>query len=90
MIFLVISRLNFTGHLDILMLETLQDFLQAALGACAGYCLIFYFGVYRSRLRMAQKWSILDQTWQACQRSKMVSLSVFDHLGPFWSISNKN
>merc|ERR1712112_272309 len=46
---------------------------------------------------MAQ-WSILDQngqTWQACQRSKvvqkgpkgskMVNLSVFDHLGPFWA-----
>ena len=41
---------------------------------------------------MAQKWSILDQKWQAFQRSKvvqngtkMVNLSVFDHLGPFWA-----
>ena len=44
---------------------------------------------------MAQKWSNLDQKWQACQRSqvvqkglkgtKRVNLSLFDHLGPFWA-----
>ena len=54
--------------------------------------LVTYRGLERSKI-----WSILDQigqTWQACQRSKvvqkgpkgtkMVNLSVFDHLGPFW------
>ena len=40
-------------------------------------------------------WTKNGQTWQACQRSKvvqkgpkgskMVNLSVFDHLGPFWA-----
>ena len=40
-------------------------------------------------------WTKNGQTWQACQRSKvvqkgpkgtkMVNLSIFDHLGPFWS-----
>ena len=40
-------------------------------------------------------WTENGQTWQACQRSKlvqkgprgfkMVNLSVFDHLGPFWA-----
>ena len=52
-------------------------------------------------------WTKNGQTWQACQRSKvvqrgpkgtkMVNLSLFDHLGPrlgpsgpFWTISNKN
>ena len=40
-------------------------------------------------------WTKNGQTWQACQRSKwvqkspkatkMVSLSLFDHLGPFWA-----
>ena len=38
MIFSVISRLNFTGHFDILMLYPLQNFLLAALEACAGKC----------------------------------------------------
>ena len=55
--------------------------------------LVTYRGLERSKI-----WSILDQigqTWQACQRSKvvqkgpkgtkMVNLSVFDHLGPFWA-----
>ena len=57
----------------------------------------FYSGFDRSRLGKAQKWSILDkngQTWQACQRSKVVqkgpkgtktvNLSAFDHLGPLF------
>ena len=52
-------------------------------------------------------WTKNGQTWQACQRSKvvqrgpkgtkMVNLSLFDHLGPrlgpsgpFWTISDKN
>ena len=52
-------------------------------------------------------WTKKGQTWQACQHSKvvqkgpkgtkMVNLSVFDHLGPilgpsgpFWTISDKN
>jgi hypothetical protein len=40
-------------------------------------------------------WTKNGQTWQACQRfkvvqkglkgTKMVNLSVFDHLGPFWA-----
>ena len=40
-------------------------------------------------------WTENGRTWQACQRSKvvqkgpkgikMVNLSVFDHLGPFWA-----
>ena len=40
-------------------------------------------------------WTKNGQTWQACQHSKvvqkgpkgtkMVNLSVFDHLGPFWA-----
>ena len=54
---------------------------------------VTYRGLERSKI-----WSILDQigqTWQACQHSKvaqkgpkgtkMVNLSVFDHLGPFWA-----
>ena len=39
----------------------------------------FHFRVHRSWLGMAQKWSILDQKWQACQRSKVVQK------GPKWS-----
>ena len=52
-------------------------------------------------------WTKKGQTWQACQHSKavqkgpkgtkMVNLSVFDHLGPilgpsgpFWTILDKN
>ena len=35
-------------------------------------------------------WPKNGQTWQACQRSKVVNLSLFEHLGPFWTISNKN
>ena len=52
-------------------------------------------------------WTKKGQTWQACQHSKvvqkgpkgtkMVNLSVFDHLGPlldpsgpFWTISDEN
>ena len=52
-------------------------------------------------------WTKNGQTWQACQRSKgvqkgpkgtkMVNISLFDHLGPrlgpsgpFWTISDKN
>ena len=67
----------------------------------------FYSGVDRSWLGMAQKWSILDQKWpnmaglSTLQRgpkgTKMVNLSLFDHLGPclgpsgpFWTISDKN
>ena len=40
-------------------------------------------------------WTKTGQTWQACQRSKgvqkgpkgtkMINLSLFDHLGPFWN-----
>ena len=58
--------------------------------------LFFYFGVHRSLLGMAQKWSILDQKWQDCQCSKvaqkgnkgtkMVIPSVVDDLGPFWAL----
>ena len=57
---------------------------------------LFYFGVHRSRLdgpEMVHFRTKYDQTWQACQRSKvvqkspkgtkMINLSVFDHLGPF-------
>ena len=67
----------------------------------------FYSGVDRSWLGMAQKWSILDQKWpnmaglSTLQRgpkgTKMVNISLFDHLGPrlgpsgpFWTISDKN
>ena len=56
---------------------------------------------------MALKWSILDEKGQACQHSKkvqkglkgtkIVNLSVVDHLGPIlgpsgrlWTISDKN
>ena len=54
---------------------------------------------HKSMAGRRQKWSIWTkngQTWQACQRSKvvqkgpkgskMVNLSVFDHLGPFWAL----
>ena len=56
---------------------------------------------------MAKKWYILDQKWPNMaglsilqggpKGTKMVNLSVFDHLGPllgpsglFWTISDKN
>ena len=52
----------------------------------------FYSGVNYSWLGMAQKWSILDQKWpnmaglstlqSGPKGTKMVKLSVFDHLGP--------
>ena len=58
----------------------------------------FYVWVNRSWLGMAKNgpfWTKNGQTWQACQRSKvvqkgpegtkMVNLSLFDHLGPFWA-----
>ena len=57
---------------------------------------LFYVWVHRSWLGMAQKWSILDQKWlnmvglsvlqsgpKGFKRTKMVNLSVFDHLEPF-------
>ena len=43
---------------------------------------------------MAQKWSIFDQKWlvkrskvvqNGSKGTKMVNLSVFYHLGPFWA-----
>ena len=55
----------------------------------------FHSGVDRSWLGMAQKWSILDQKWpnmaglstfqKERKETKMINLSVFDHLGPFWT-----
>ena len=57
-----------------------------------------YFGAHHTWLGMAQNgpfWTQNGQTWQACQRSKvvpkgpkgtkMVNRSVFDYLGPFWA-----
>ena len=44
----------------------------------------FYFGVHRSWLGMAQKWSILDQNWP-----NMAGLSKFQS-GPKWSKRDQN
>ena len=47
----------------------------------------FFFGVQRSWLRMAQKWSIFDQTgqtWQAWQHSKVVQKGPNGQPKCFW------
>ena len=73
------------AHSTWIYLTHVRSRIQAILGPLS----------HKSMAGRRQKWSILDQKWpnmaglSTFQRgpkgSKMVNLSVFDHLGPFWA-----
>ena len=75
------------AHSTWIYLTHVRSRIQAILGPLS----------HKSMAGRRQKWSILDQKWpnmaglstfqSGPKGSKMVNLSVFDHLGPFWTTS---
>ena len=73
------------AHSTWIYLTHVRSRIQAILGPLS----------HKSMAGRRQKWSILDQKWpnmaglstfqSGPKGSKMVNLSVFDHLGPFWA-----